>query len=137
MGTKATSGGGDFYRPPNGMYIGKLERVEETIGTKYNEETTEAKWVFNVALFNYPGREPFIVDGEQAIARKEEKQSLHVRANAREWFSGFLGRRIEDGEDSDDLIPAATGNYALCQYGPSKQKGTNGTLLNVIAEPGD
>ena len=143
MGVTASSGGGDFWKPPNGMYVVELADSEDRPDqTGYGGKIVD-QWRLTFKVLNLSDQTPYTgpdVEGnEQATDEGAEfvvdiSQTLGLKSTARPWFSALRNKDVEDGENSEDIIPDCIGRRAMAQFA-NNEKGRPGKLKNLIPLP--
>lgn len=123
MGIKVsdgTSGGGEWFRPANGMYVMEFTGFTDSEQKGFETDEMEPAWDLSFRIGSFPAFDLLKDDaGEPRVYVERVKRSLHPRSNAYGILKALLDREIETGEDSDDLFAEAAGKKMLAQFDKS------------------
>ena len=110
-----SSGGGNYFKPDDGMYVLEFVDREETTQRAFQSEAEEPAWRWSFLVFDFPSKNPVIDSetGAQAVYKDRTKQSLHIRSKAYPRLAALLKRDPEVGETDDALFPSAVGKRCL------------------------
>lgn len=124
------SGGGNYYKPADGMYLMEFVGIEETTRPVYQSDEQEPAWRWKFKMFDFTTKAPVIdaETGDQAIYQDRTKQSLHIRSNGYARVAALLRRDPAVGETEEALFAGLSGKRCFGTF-------SGGWLKGVVRTP--
>ena len=139
-----STGGGAFFRPPKGQYLGKfVGLVDAPPDTMYpNKDGTPKQRVsFRWELYTLDQRPVPDKEGNiPAIVDRWCSTSMYLgpqnKSTAVEILEGMLGRSVKSHEKSADLVEECTGEWCILYYEEDPKNPAVGRLKTVLPHRG-
>ena len=125
-----SSGGGQYFKPDDGMYLLEFVEIEETTRPVWQSDEQEPAWRWKALMYDFASKQP-VIDPEtkqQAVYQDRTKQSLHIRSNGYKRVAAFLKRDPAVGETEEELFAAMPGKRCFGTF-------SGGWLKAVVRTP--
>ena len=125
-----STGGGNYFKPADGMYLMEFVGMEETTHNVYQSDEQEPAWRWKFKMYDFITKQP-VIDPEtndQAIYQDRTKQSLHIQSNGYKRTSALLRRDPVVGETEEALFAALPGTKCFGTF-------SKGWLKGVVRTP--